>query len=187
MSGRMSRDCHGQLAALDAMVFFALAMLISSSTWAYVDDALVGSGADGVEGVHDPGQLLSVFLRASIGVEVVLDTDPRVTIPSREEVETCLCAELDATTSGLDGDVFGPLNEVLVSILARLAGIGYSASLSAFRTTEDGLCPMLVLETSECISENRYSGSCELPGSSGSVYLVVLTLGPALLPELGEV
>lgn len=188
MSGEIRRDEGGQLAALDAMVFFALTMLISSSTFAYVEGVSSEHGTEAaVSGECDPGQVLSVFMRASVGVEVTLDLGGEVTISSREEVASCLSAELDAIVGGCSVDQFDPLNDALLMMLGKLVGMGYSAHLSAYRTTDDGAEPILVLEEAGCVSENRYSGSCEVPGLGGSAYVVVLVLGPALLPELGLV
>jgi len=188
VSGDVRRDEGGQLAALDAMVFFALAMLISSSTFAYVEGVSSEHGTEAaLSGECDPGQVLLVFMRASVGVEVTLDLGGEVPISSREEVATCLSAELDALAGGCGVDRFDPLNDALLTMLGKLVGIGYSAHLSAYRTTDDGAEPILVLEEAGCVSENRYSGSCEVPGAGGSAYVVVLVLGPALLPELGLV
>jgi hypothetical protein len=167
------------------MVFFALAILISSTTYAYVERS-TGCGTDPVpSGDCDPGQVLSVFLRTSLGSEVHLGIDGGLTISSKEEIATSLRSELDALECGWDRQAFGPLNEAMLAVLADLVGICNSAHLSAYCTSDTSTAPVLVLERAPCVSENRASASCVVPGAGERSYLVVLVLAPALLPELG--
>ena len=162
-----------------------MAMLISSTTYAYVERS-AGCGSRPVLDMdHDPGQVLSVFLRASLGTEVSLEIDGSLTISSKEKVASCLRSELDALEVGWSQEAFGPLNEAMLSMLADLVGLGCSAHLSAYLAAEAGTSPVLVLERAPCVSENRCSASCVVPGASGRSYIVVLVLAPALLPELG--
>lgn len=183
MSGKSDDD--GQLALLDAMVFFAIALVISSS--------LLGLSRDRSGESDDRWQMpfvesaLKAFLGASLGERVILALDGGVVLEPWERVGGCLMAELHSIRDGLPESEFGPLNAVLLSTLDGIVPGPFTYSLLAYEPSSSPE-PLLCLSKEGCTATgDRYASSVPMSDQDGAELLLVLELGPAALPEPGGV
>lgn len=176
-------DDEGQLAVLDAMVFFSIAGLVASMIMCQATGAWRSQDGfgDDLECGIDPGVLLRAFLPASIGQGITLTGPPALEVRPHDSVAECLLAQVQAILVGSDID-FSPLNEVLLGNLEDLCPPGWAPHLSVYW---DGSSePLLKIErTGRPPDVDSYGGSCDLPGPDGSALLAALVLHPALLPE----
>lgn len=185
MCGRPLRDDSAQLALLDAMVFFAAALLVSGMMFS--QRAADGRDESAPFGLNDPIELLGALMRASVGRQMELPTDPRVELTGYEEFSEVLAFELDELRSGTLLVVFTEFNEVLCDALLAACTPALEPHLVAFG--EDGSLdePLVGIPRPPDIASIAYAGSMTLPGRSGAEYVVVLVLDPALPPERGGV
>ena len=184
MSSRKTRaDAQGQLALVDAMVFFAAMLLVSGMLAALCmpESESPQKATAGSRG--DPATVLRVFLGSSLGAPVFLDKPMAFMLDSRQEVAECLAVEVQAVESGIAVSCFRSLNDMLLSILVTLCGLSLEPSLEVVRMTD--FQPETLIEFGHELpkSQNIYASSTELPGSGDHVHLVKLELAPALLPE----
>lgn len=171
MSGRLGEDSHGQLATLDAIVFFSAALLASSVILSY------GLGAHEVTiagACRDPGDLLEVFLGASVGEELVLDLPERTVIGSNERIGECLNLELCSVLAGTSGEAFLPLNQLLSEALDRLCGPMLHHRLVMLDSGSDEVLAMGPDVGAD--ARDAYASSTVMRDVSGADYLLVLIL-----------
>ncbi|MCU0858975.1 MAG: hypothetical protein MUE55_00055 [Thermoplasmata archaeon] len=179
MYGDRAPDDRAQLALMDAMVFFAIALVTSSIVLSYTDDRpsdLMGA----VDGAVDPGDVLRVFLRASVGTDIELWDG--LTVSARESVADCLYAEVAYLTGGANPGSFAGMNEVLLDVLENISPVGTTCHLSVVDAAGSGE-PLLTIERAPAIGGVLLSASQEFPAVMGSECLAVLVLAPALCLE----
>ncbi len=183
MSGRRRFGRGGQLALMDAMVFFAVAMLASSVLLSYSRSQPLDPLGD-ADGAGDPAEVLRVFLRASVGAEIELWDG--LTIAGCEPVADCLMAEACWISQGAAPSSFEELDIVLLAMLEKIVAPGLSPHLQVIDTVDGGQT-VLRIERSPAASDVRVSATQEFPGVGGSGYLAVLVLDPSLLLQGGGV
>ncbi len=169
MYGKPPHEAAGQLAALDAMVFFAAALVVSSVLLSYVEDSRVvtDEGPD-----RDPAEALSVFLRASLGSDVDLLEDGSILIRARDQAGECLLVELSGLSEGLPKETYDRLNEVLSQILSSICS-PWCWRLSIFAESSE----LLILGCEHGLeSDTILAGSTELEGPAGKEYFAVLSV-----------
>ncbi len=170
MSGRPHWREGGQLAALDAMVFFAAALVVSCLILSYDTDSSVGGGG-GI--CIDPDEALSVFLDASVGSEVALQIGDPIVIRPVDQAGECLLVELQALSEGLQASAFDPLNEILCGILADICE-PYKWNLSVL--VDPAYCILALGCDSVDDAVSVFAGSTNLEDHRGRTYLAVLTV-----------
>jgi len=168
---------------MDAVVFFAAAVMISSVLMFY------SSGPGAIDGdanqvCPDTAVMLDVVLRASIGHEVEVALGVGMTIPSTFTVYECLAAEMHALEGGVSNEVFQELNEAILAIIRSACGHSFVPHLLVLGPDLRMDSPMIAIPTVPPASFEAYASSCEMPRADGSQTLVALVLCPALLPEL---
>lgn len=184
MHGRSRSSRSGQLALMDAVVFFVIAMAISSMLFYYAGAEAVQTPSRMRDGQSDPGAILRVFLRASLGEEVVLDLGREIHVSADSEIAECLKTEFDALVAGTDLGSFNPLHDRLVQILEAICNPVLEPYLVAIRLLDKGSQRIFTLPSELPDSDTRYASSTELPGYEASSYLLTLILVPASLPEI---
>lgn len=164
---------------MDAMVFFAIAMVTSSIVLSYADDRASDHMRD-VEGAVDPEDVLRVFLRASVGVDIELWDG--LTVSARESVADCLYAEVASLSGGTEPGLFTGMNEVLLDALENISPAGTTCHLTIVDIGGSGEA-LLTIERMPAVGGVLFSASQEFPAVMGSDCLVVLVLVPSLCLE----
>lgn len=184
MPGDLPRDKAGQLALLDAMVFFSIAMLVSSVLVLQTE-----ASSDATVGISDGpptsvGGLLGALMMASIGQPIKIDLGPGLTVMGQESVAECLSAELYALGSGAGPALFVELNEAVLGLLDSLTLPAFRGCLVAVHPEGSSQAPALAIPGLPRASGLSYAASCQLPCEDGSLYTVTLVLQPAASSEL---
>ena len=182
-SGRLESECTGQLALMDAMVFFAVALAVCSATLGYLDDG--AADADRSQRARaDPSAVLEVFMSCSLGSPVSLDGLVSVELTGREKVCECILAEAWALESGADIGRFSDLNSVIMGALRSICAPGYVPHLVVYVLDEASEGPLMVIEDHPAQAPDRRAASTVLAGPDGGVLLVSLVLEPASSGQL---
>jgi hypothetical protein len=185
LRGDRSDRESGQLALLDALVFFSIAMLVSGVMISYVES----SSRDTTSGVRGPSvdiaEVLSVVMKASIGREV--EVLPGLEISGYESVAECLSAELHALSANIEPGVFDCLNEAIGEMIDTLSGPLFDWHILVVHPLGRSSEPCLAMPGPCVPCGLAYAASTELPCNDGVLYTVILILEPATLPELVQV
>lgn len=187
MYGDIGKDGRGQLAVMDAMVFFSVAMLISSIVLVQVGAASRRSGDSALEPPIDVPSILQALMGASLGRTVIVSLESELRIQGQESVAECLSAELYALSGGCYADIFIDLNNAIWDILKALSGPLMAACLLAVHPEGSSDNPLLSIPGPLQTSETAYSSSVELPCGQGLLFTVVLVLYPTSSPELVQI
>jgi len=179
LHGRLHEEYAGQLATLDAIVFFGAAILVSSTLLAY---AMPASDAGVVELDIEPASMLEVLLRASIGEDIRLSVGGPALIRENDEIGECLIAEVHALREGVNPLAFADLNRAFGHVMDSVCGPCIDAQLVVLEKEDN----YVVLEVPHKVSEvtNAFASSIELVDADGSRYIVELVLLPAAPPEV---
>ncbi len=171
MSGRKRADLQGQLATLDAIVFFSAAILVSSVLLSY--GLAPPQGAE-IRPTKDPANVLDVFLRASVGVEVTLDLGERLVVGSNEQIGECLNIELRGLSEGMPIKAFLPLNQQFSDALQRLCGLALHPRLVVLDQTSEEVLAIGMDAGGD--ARNAFASSTKMRDVDGSDYLVMLVI-----------
>lgn len=172
---------------MDAIVFFVVAITISSILLYYARPGTNDTTSTNPDGQTDPESVLRVFLQASLGEEMVLSLDREIHISPSTEIAECLLIELEALALGCDIDCFAPMNEKLCSILETICSPVMQPYLLSMELLDEENLQMFSLPCDPPQSGTRYASSVELPGPDGSLFLLTLVLVPASLSEIRDV
>jgi hypothetical protein len=171
LSGKRRAARGGQLATLDAIVFFSASILVSSVLLTYGIEA---TETTETKPTRNPANLLEVFLMASIGVSMNLDLGERAVIRSNEQIGDCLSIELRGLSQGLPEEAFLPLNHQLSIVLQRLCGLSVVHRLVVLdHTSEEVLAIGMDIDRS---ARNVFASSIDLGDIDGKGYLVMLVI-----------
>ncbi len=178
MCGSLRSDERAQLALMDAMVFFAVSMVICGTLMSYV----VSNAGDHYEAVGtgaDTDESLAVFLESSLGEGFVLD-GLGLELTGREQLGETLLLISAMVLQGHPSEVFEPvllhIEEVLVRVCdpcAALLRVSLAEGVEWVTVMEIGQEPA---ENADTDSASQNLGMCE-----GAPVMVTLILCPALL------
>jgi len=185
LSGDRARSDLGQLALLDAMVFFAAAILLSSIALSFSFDS-AGTFAGGNSRV-DAGEVLTAFLHASIAESFEIVLDEPVTVTGGETFALCLSLEASIILGGGSAEPFRQMNEIVGRALSDLCPAGFSPSLVVAEKSTGLGDPLFVIPGAANRSEQVYAASAWIPSANGEELLVVLMLAPTLLAEVASI
>jgi len=179
LSGRRWTDCHAQLAVMDAMIFFAVAGLVSSALLA---NSLGGPAEPGLEQADNlrarAADMLRAFLDASLGREVVvLSEGSELVVPASARVSYCIVTELAALENVADEGAFADMNDALSTVLRALSDPHVTAYACVYDMSAPGA--ILALPSPLPDSSNVYGSSCILGEELGAAYSIVLLLDPS--------
>jgi len=190
LRGKSWNARDGQLALLDAMVFFAIAMLVTNVCSSYFGQTSAsGLDSPGI-GRCDPGMILGVFLEASLGRSIVIPSSPEAELDAKDQVSDCLLVEMECIENGGDSLVFASLNQLFLGILLEICPPGMSPLLVSYSVARLIDQPVLIVSDPTWTTYERMdvrAASATMSSSEQHVYLVVLKLAPATLPELIDI
>jgi len=187
LPGSLRAEKEGQLALLDAMVFFAIAMLLSSALISQAERLSENGQAIRTGCPDDASNVLEVVMAASIGETFLIDLGTEIRIARDEPVSECLRAELYALASGMDIGAFDGLNEAVARVLDAVSGWGSRAHLVAFPAEGTLEEPILTIPGERISSADAYASSTDLQCPRGVAFKVLLVLEPAPPSELVQV
>lgn len=188
MYGARGRTRAGQLALMDAIVFFSVAVLISSimlsRTYQEYRDEVKGPELDAA---YDVSSFLEVLLRGSIGEAMSLNITGNMTIRPTTTVGECLAMEASALLDGESADAFRGMNDLILVIAGRIAGQLVVPHVWILHSLNDSWIPVVEIENHPPMSENRRAAWFDLPADGADRCRVTLVLEPALLPEFRDI
>ncbi|UCE44780.1 MAG: hypothetical protein JSU93_05110 [Methanobacteriota archaeon] len=177
-------DARAQIALMDALIFFAIAMLICSiQLGAFARGLMADEDTSQFCGRCDPDDILTAFLRSSIGVEASLWAGYDLYVPARTVVSECIAVEVTAIGNGVDSESFDALNMVLLGLLNNLSHPLMTPHLIISRHLDDGPIVLLRIEQSPPGRSDLVASTCKLPDCGHDAATVSLLLEPAPLPE----
>ena len=185
LSSSERHDRLAQIALLDAMVFFAIAMLMCAVQLSALEkDVRQLSWPEIMTGRSDPGCVLPVLLAASIGAETYVHADAPLLVPAHTPVSDCLAAEAISLLNGLGIEAFEGLNGIVLDIVSNLTHPLLTPHVLLHHHTKDGHVLLARIEggppRTGC---DIAAASCELPGIDSETVTVSLMLEPALILE----
>lgn len=186
MSGAGENGSDGQLALLDAVVFFVIATTISAFSWCQTD--LRGELSVNMTRTQAPRitEMLSAFLKASISTPVVLELPERVVVRADVSISECVAFEASRTLDGCPEVVFAPLNRMLESVLCALSGTPWDHYLEVWHVSDRAASIVFALPCVHPSVATSYSASSLLPLDRTDL-LIVLVLAPAASPGFGDI
>ena len=183
MSGRIDRKDLGQLAVMDAVVFFAGAILVSSVLLSYSGEPATThqESADSLEVAH----LLDSVLSSSIGSNLTIVYDQSIQVSRQALVRDCLAVEGDCLFRGGETDGFADLNTIVLEMLgAGAPPVRAPHLLFVYKSYSE---PLLALPHLPDHVDERFASHVTLTLEGGSEILVVLVLCPSAPSELVQV
>lgn len=182
MSGHRDKGTSGQLALMDAMIFFAASLLISSIVMSQAfQDRCDNVDAIGAGAALDASSILGVLLRTSIGRSVPLDCENPVAVQPTTTVGECMAAEAVAILSGEPAEAFADLNGLILAIAELAVSPGIVPHLWIMLVTADGLKSIVRIEERPPVACERHAASFDLPAEDDARCFVTLVLEPATL------
>ena len=163
---------------MDAVVFFVIAITISSILFFYVDDEVLRSAEQSDDDQSNPGAILKVFLHSSLGADIVLQLNGEVRIPGSSEIVECISTELEALALGQNLTDFSPLNDRLIIVLRSICSPVMEPFLMAINARGQKSDEMFSIPRAITESGTQLASSTRLP-SSHSSYLLILVLVPS--------
>ena len=179
MSGRPPRDERAQLALLDAMVFFAISMVICGVMVSYAVPG--GSIDDGSFGSARADNLLAVYLGASLGDGVALGV-AGFEFTGDERLGEVLFLLSALVLDGVPLEGFEPLLSHCSSVLSALSE-PWSPFLRVISDDGEGGVTIISMGCEPGDGHDSESASQNLGEYDGSSLTATLFLSPALLVE----
>ncbi len=185
MRGDRSERESGQLALMDALVFFSIAILASGVMISYMRS----STSEAVTGVDTPpmdtSEILSVVLRSSICCEV--EAPLGIEVNGHESVVECLAAELYGLSMNVERQLFEGLNDAVGEVVDALLGPLLDWCIVVVHPLGNSSEPCLAIPGPRTFCGLAYAASAELLCSDGVLYTIILILQPATPSELVQV
>ena len=162
---------------MDALVFFAVSMVISS---AFVSQALregtSGTDLSDADLLPDPSPVLAVLLRTSIGSAFVLDYGKQVVVGRETTVGEALAVEAWGLSTGVDAAAFGELNREVLYIAGLASGDGVVPHVWIMMLTDEGWVALAEIEDERPVAPDTRAASFDLPYESEERCMVTLVL-----------
>lgn len=187
MSGGRGPDKSGQLALMDSLVFFVVAVTISSILLYYSAPRESYDAPDHGQGQGDPNEVLETILHSSIGSEILVLADIPRHISSDTETSQCLLLEAEAVLDGMSINAFGSLNDAIAVILESVCNPIYEPLLRVCSCTDAGLVPIVSIPEAGSDCGQQYGASMDLTRDEEKEMMVQLVLCPATSSEVIDV
>lgn len=169
---------------MDALVFFMVAMVISSILLYYSSSGPTETQDDHGQGMSDPHEILGVLLRSSIGCEITVSLDAPRYISWDTEVGMCLLLEAEAIVDGMTPGAFDELNKTVLDLLRSLCNSVYEPFLSVMAEDDTGTERIISIPGAPTKSNHMYAATMNLVQDEEKALLVQLVLCPAASPEI---
>jgi hypothetical protein len=174
----------GQLALMDAMVFFLVSVVISSAILYYSSLGTTVELRDHGQGQADPHELLETLLRSHIGTEILVTLDVPRHIAGDTDIGQCLLLEAEAVLDGMSVQAFGALNEAIGEALIGICSPMYSPHLAVLSSGIVGAAALISILGPPQHTSQIYASVAHLTHDEEKDLLVRLLLCPSALPEV---
>jgi hypothetical protein len=172
---------------MDALVFFLVAVTVSSVLLYYSGKGPGAEIANHGQGSADPGEVLESLLHSSIGCDTMVNVDIPRHVSSRTGVDQCLLLEAQSILDGWPAHAFDPVNKAIWSILKNISAPVLEPSLSVWWLMDDRSELLIVIPESEPSSDQRFGASVELANTGEETQVVQLLLCPPAPSEIIDV
>lgn len=180
MCGRLTRDEPAQLALLDAMVFFAVSMVICGTLMSYVASR-AGGPSEVADAGTDADESLATFLESSLGEGFALD-GLGLELTGRELFGETLLLISAMVLQGRPIEVFEPVLSHIDVVLSRVCDPCATLLKTSLADGDEWATLMEIgqepSEAADTESASQNLGMCE-----GVAVMVTLVLSPALLSQ----
>lgn len=183
MFGGLRADRKAQLALMDAMVFFAFAVIASSMLIMSVSTH--NSQSNELLWDVDVSSILETFLCSSISEEVVLDGSQTLTVPADTLVLDVLVLLVSIESEGGASSGCVRIERVLERMLEALEPQSCDLFLVIRSADVQGLQTIIPHAPPE--SRFQHAASATIPAYDGSLIVASLILQPSSLPEARDV
>lgn len=171
----------GQLALMDAMVFFVASLAITGVLFSLV---VSYEDSDGPLPWFDARRVLAALLLCSVGpgVEIVVSGESAV-LPERTEISECILLEARLIAFG-DGDAdFAQLDARINEVLRAVCSQWTEAQVRVMAPMGGNLSEVFAVPGGWTEGATVFAATAELVDSGGSGYLVQLRSSPSTSPE----
>ena len=174
-------DDSGQLALMDALIFFVVATVVSGLVLA---DAMPERRAANPLRSIDAHEMLRVLLSASIGEPATVSTGAGTCLPGDTSVGDCLFFELMALQQGSLRSTFASLESTISRAMVAVCGSALDPHMVAYIVGGMNDEPALAIPGMPQDKSYGAAASIIVPGGPDVSWLLVLTLAAPALPEL---
>lgn len=168
---------------MDAVVFFAGAVLVSAAMLSYArspSEAILEADAS-----VDVARVLDSVLSASIGTNVTVDNGERIVISSSAVVRDCLAVEAEHLFRGGDGEIFSEINDAALELAEEcIPGEMDPHFLFVYESFSE---PLLAFPELPDDGYKRYASHVTVSVDGGAEILLVLVLCPPAPSEVVQV
>lgn len=168
----------GQLALMDALVFLAVAILVSSAMMGHVGDPAGDALSFSDAMPHPTVDILTVLMRASLGVQMTVDLGRELALPADTSFAECLLLEARAMLGGADEAAFGAFEARLLDVLDSLLGPSLRGHIHV-SVSEDVEPPLVCIEHSP-VESLQVSAASQRLSDDGVRTTAILLVEPAL-------
>jgi hypothetical protein len=172
---------------MDAMVFFLVAVTVST-VLLYLSaprpETLV---EDHGQGGADPSEVLETLIHSSIGCDLTVLLDVPRHVSSHTEIGQCLLLEAEGLLAGESASSFDPVNNAVWTILEGICSPVLDPFLSVWSITDSAPEALIMIPGSEPASDQKFGATVELRNTGERTLTIQLLLCPPSLPELVDV
>jgi len=178
LCGKRRRDDGGQLALLDAMVFFAVSSMICATMASHAVNRSQALEAAAL-GEPNTDEMLSVFLSASVGASIGLE-GLSVELAGYESFSEVLFLVSAMVMDGQDENLLEPVLSLCSHVLADLCA-PWSPLLVLSAEADGNMASLLEVGEQAVSDADKYAASQSLGEHGGVGVVVTLVLSPVLL------
>ena len=172
----------GQLALMDALVFLAVALLVSSLMLRQVEGPAEPSVTDLEDTMpHSTTEVLAVVMESSLGDRVAVDLWDRFVIPADTSFAECLLLEATAVMAGADASSFEEVEARIQGVVDSLLGPSLRGHLLVV-VSEQVETAVVVIEHRP-VESMQVSAASQVLSDDGTRVVVRLLVEPALRLE----
>jgi hypothetical protein len=187
LSGGSRQDRSGQLALMDAIVFFFVAATVSTVLLYLSAPGPETMVEDHGQGSADPSAVLEALIHSSIGCDLTIPVDVPRHLSRHTDIGQCLLLEAEGLIAGESASSFDRLNDAVGMILKGICSPVLDPYLSVWSTTDSESEALILIPGSEPASDQKYGATAELRNTRDRTLTVQLLLCPPSLPELVDV
>ena len=183
MFGKADSRTVAQLALMDAVVFFAGAVLVSAAMLSYARPPSVAFQE--AEASVDVARVLESVLSASIGTNFTVDYGERIVISSSAVVRDCLAVEAEHLFRGGDAEIFAEVNQAVLELAEEcVSGEMDPHILFVYESYSE---PLLAFPDLPDTGYKRYASHMTVSMDGGAEILLALVLCPPAPSEVVQI
>jgi len=172
---------------MDALVFFLVAVTVSSALLFYSAPGQEAGVAEHGQGTADPGDVLQALMHSSIGCEMTVYVEIPRHVSGEMEVSQCLLLEAETVLAGVPRSAFDEVEDAVAAILDSICSQVFDPHLSVWLFTAVVSKELISIPENEPVSSQKFGASAELSNTGDEILLAQLLLCPPAFPELVDV